>query len=78
MKQRTSSQGNIIHTLNGDANPTQLLLRIFESHPGTNAANPASYRFLNERVFVGQVGADNKVCHFRTSFFILEVNEAPR
>ncbi|KAJ2921152.1 hypothetical protein H1R20_g15939, partial [Candolleomyces eurysporus] len=55
-----SSQGNIIHSLNGDANPTQLLLRILENTPGTSAANPASYRFLNERVFIGQVGADGK------------------
>ncbi|KAJ3538198.1 hypothetical protein NMY22_g5266 [Coprinellus aureogranulatus] len=56
-----SSQGNIIHALNGDSNPTQVLLRILEKTPGTTASNPAAFRFLKERVFVGEVGPDGKV-----------------
>ncbi|KAF5314565.1 hypothetical protein D9611_007034 [Ephemerocybe angulata] len=55
-----NSQGNIIQSLNGDTNPTQILLRILENTPGTTASNPAAFRFLNEKVFIGQVGADGQ------------------
>ncbi|KAF5340050.1 hypothetical protein D9611_012397 [Ephemerocybe angulata] len=36
------------------------LLRIFENTPGMTASNPAAFRFLNERVFIGQVGVNGQ------------------